>query len=163
MTENLPATHLPHLVGELPFTAESRPRTSVVTVFAVYRSAAADVLLPVKIVVPWKHVADVSRIDFTFHVPDGFESDIVFGEPANLLCSWRTVRTAVSRRGDLLASPISATVASSGDPFTFGLKFPSDSSGTGLSLGVSGEQLTVTTYGRVRPHAVAADSGSHSR
>jgi hypothetical protein len=129
---------------------QPRPRTAVATVFAVYRGAASDAMLPLTVVVPWRNLRDVVTVDLLFHVPEGFEPEIVRGDTNFLLCSCRVVRTgAVQPMGGELPMCIDVTVCSESATFLFGTKFPNARGTAGLQVGQSGERMQVHAFGRI--------------
>jgi len=107
-------------------------------------------MYPIKIVVPWGCLAHVSHVSLTFHVPRGFEAEVVMVEPAYVLCEKRVVEdTALDGSATPLASSVEVIVASNGEPFPCGVKYTDRLGGAGAYLGESGETLAFEAYSRL--------------
>lgn len=131
-------------------SSKAVPHTTAVSAVAVLRSEVADAMFPIKVVVPWEHVADVSRVRLTVCIPDGFSGEIVLVEPSYVLAETRLAPASeTSTGGPHIRIAIEAEIETSGADFACGAKFPDDSGSLAAVVGITGERLTFEATARL--------------
>ena len=126
------------------------PRTTAVSAVAVLRGRSADAMYPIKVVVPWEHLTEISMVSLTLRVPRGFTGEVVIVEPGYVLCETHMVEDASL---DETAAPLKATidvvVEAAVQRFPCGAKFADRSGSFGAVVGTTGETLTLETFSRL--------------
>ena len=128
------------------------PRTTAVSAVAVFKGASCDGMFPVKVQVPWEHLADVRLVTLAFHVPRGFDPEIMLIEPAYVLCQATAVEDdALDPESAPLATMVEVIVETDGVPFHCGVKFEGRNGMSAAVTGETSEELKVEAFSRRYP------------